>query len=279
LHTEYAFRLDDRGDVHLQAHSRAMDVYDCGDDDLACVKDSGHVEWRVCNGHVRVRLRPSLISPAAYARVMGWLVRHAPERVLLSYFVRSGWEHEFLRKRGEAARRIRWLVEAYGGGGYCNARRRTVSVTLGPRPNGWGHAIDFWRELREGIDPIAVGHHFDQFFAGRWILYSRERRDGFSVSAFGPNQPEYLTKWLKAHRGIEISEPLDRVFSQSCSRVYQSVAAAFEPHADEIDAITHWTGHGRRRAGFRRVALPFRLRHQTWVLAGIEKDPTIQLLE
>jgi len=278
LHTEYAFRLDEHGDVHLEAHSRAMDVDACRNDELARVKDSGHVIWRVRDGHVRVRLRPSLISPAAYARVMGWLVRHPPERVLLSYFVRPGWEYEFLRKRGEAARRIRWLVELYGGGGYCNVRRRTVSVSLGPT-KGWGHAIDFWRELREDIDPIGVSHHFDQFFAGRWILFAREPRDGFSVSAFGPNQPEYLNKWLKGHRGIRISEPSDRIFSQMCASVYQSVAAAFEPHADEIDAITHWTGHGRRRAGFRRLALPFRLQNQTWVLAGIEKDPTLELFE
>jgi len=210
---------------------------------------------------------------------MGWLVRHPPERVLLSYFVHRRWEYEFLRKRGEAARRIRWLVELYGGGGYCNTRRRKVSVSLGPRPKGWGHAIDFWRELRENIDPTTVGHQLDQFFAGRWILYAHERVDGFSVSAFGPNQPDYLAKWLKANRGLGISEPADRLFSQSCARVYQSAASAFEPRADEIEAIVHWTSHGRHRAGFRRLAQPFRLRDQTWVLSGIESDPTIELLE
>src|SRR6185312_126716 len=96
LYAEYAFRLDDRGDVHLEAHSRARDVDGCGDDELARVKDSGHVEWCVRDGHVRVKLRPSLVSPAAYARLMGWLVSHPPERVLLSFFVRREWEYEFL---------------------------------------------------------------------------------------------------------------------------------------------------------------------------------------
>ena len=82
LDTVCAFRLDDRGDVHLQAHSRAIHVDDSEDNDLARVKESGHVEWRVRRGHVHVRLRPSLVSPAAYARVMEWLVGHRPERVL-----------------------------------------------------------------------------------------------------------------------------------------------------------------------------------------------------
>ena len=279
MNTVCAFRLDDRGDVHLQAHSRAVHVDDSEDNDLARVKESGHVEWRVRRSHVRVRLRPSLVSPAAYARVMEWLVGHRPERVLLSYFVDQRWEYEYLRNPGEAARRIRWLVELYGGGGYCNARRRTISLSSSLRPKTWGHAIDFWRELRENIDPVTATENFDRFFAGRWILYACEPHHGFSVDAFGANHAEHVSRWLRAHRGVCIAEPSDSVFSQSGTRVYQSVTAAFEPRADETDVITHWTGYGRRRSGFRRLVLPFRSRDQSWVLSGIEMDPTIELLE
>jgi hypothetical protein len=279
LNTVCAFRLDDRGDVHLQAHSRAIHVDNSEDNDLARVKESGHVEWRVRRGHVRVRLRPSLVSPAAYARVREWLIGHRPERVLLSYFVDRRWEYEYLRNPGEAARRIRWLVELYGGGGYCNARRRTISLSSDLRPKTWGHAVDFWREFRENIDPVTVDDNFDWFFAGRWILYACEPNYGFSVGAFGANHADHVSKWLRAHRGVRITEPSDSVFSQSAARVYQSATVAFEPRTDEVDVITHWTGYGRRRSGFRRLVLPFRSGNQSWVLSGIEMDPTIEILE
>ena len=187
------------------------------------------MEWRVRRGHVRVRLRPSLVSPAAYARAMEWLVNHRPERVLLSYFVDQRWEYEYLRNAGEAARRIRWLVELYGGGGYCNARRRTISLSSNLRPKTWRHAIDFWRELRGNIDPVTAADNLDRFFAGRWIVYACEPHNGFSVGAFGANHAEHVSKWLKAHRGVRIAEPSDSVFSQSGARVYQSVTVASSP--------------------------------------------------
>ena len=278
MDTVCAFRLDDLGDVHLQAY-RTLQV-DNWENDLARVKESGHVEWRVRRGHVHVRLRPSLVSPAAYARVMGWLLGHRPERVLLSYFVDRCWEFEFLRKPGEAARRIRWLVELYGGAGYCNARRRRISISSDLQPKGWGSAIDFWQELQGEIDLGTAVSAFDQFFAARWIVYAQEPNQGFSVSAFGTNHAEHVSKWLNSHRGVVIAEPANRIFEQSsAARVYQSAVAAFEPRADETDVITHWTGYGRRRSGFRRLVLPLKSEGRSCVLSGIEMDPTIELLE
>ena len=275
--TECVFRLDDRGDVLLQArlHACREDL----DDELTCVKATGHVEWRVRDGHVRVRFRPSLISPDAYARLMGWLVGHPSERVLLSYFVHGRWEYEFLRKRGEAARRIRWLVELYGGGGYCNTRRQKISISSGVNPRGWKAAVDFWREFREQDDPGTHTHALDGFFAGQWILYAIGPDRNFSVSAFGANHSDHVRKWLNAHRGVDIVGSSDHLFAQNCARVFHSVAATFEPRADETDVITHWNGYGRRRSGFRRLALPFRSRGKTWVFSGIEMDPAIELLD
>jgi hypothetical protein len=100
------------------------------------------------------------------------------------------------------------------------------------------------------------------------------------VSAFGTHHAEHVSKWLNSHRGVVIAEPANRIFEQSsAARVYQSAVAAFEPRADETDVITHWTGFGRRRSGFRRLVLPLKSEGQIWLLSGIEMDPTIELLE
>jgi len=245
---------------------------------LEGVKEQGFVKWCVRDGHVRVQLRPSLLSAAAYARVMGWLACHRPERVLLSYFIDKRWEYEFLRKRGEAARRVRWLVELYGGGGYCNTRRRTCSLASVQHPEGWRQAMEFWRELRQDLDPSMAARAFDAFFS-RWILYARELDQRFSVCDFGGNHSPHVMKWLRANRGVGIADPPDSLFSQGCARVYETAAGTFAPRADETDVICHWTGYGQRRSRFRRLVLPFRLGTRTWVLSGIDMDARIELLE
>ena len=138
------------------------------------------MEWCVRSGHVSVRMRPSLVSPGAYSRLMGWLMQHRPRRVLLSSFVEQRWEYEYCREPGEAARRVRWLIELHGGGGYCDARRRRVSVLSARNPLGWKHAAAFWKEHRE-TNPQRARQLFDRFFLGRSTLYGCTSGRAFTV--------------------------------------------------------------------------------------------------
>jgi hypothetical protein len=153
VRTECAFHLDDRGEVHLRSGSTPLQAVEVPEDELAAVTERGFVEWRLRDGHVSVRLRPSLVSSAAYARLMSWLLGHRPERVLLSYFVEGRWEYEFLRQPGEAARRVRWLIELHGGGGYCNARRRRIPISANCNPPDWRRAVDFWSTSEKPMPP------------------------------------------------------------------------------------------------------------------------------
>jgi hypothetical protein len=281
LNIESSFLLDHSGEVHLEATAYSGSV--CIDEReagvLSGVKDNGQVEWRVRDGHVRLRFRPSLVSPATYARVMAWLTCNPPQRVMLSYFVEGCWQYEYLRRPLEAARRFRWLVELYGGGGNCNARRRSRPISSVLQQKGWRPATEFWKEHRVDLDPPAAVRAFNEFFSGRWILYACEPDSSFSVFDFGNNHAAYMKKWLRTRRNAPIADPLDSVFSQSCSRIYQSVVEGSEPRTDETDVISHWTGYGRRRAGFRRLMLPFRSAGHNLVLSGIQMDTSIDLLE
>ena len=115
-----------------------------------------------------------MISPAAYARVMAWLTCNPPQGVLLSYSVEGCWQYEYLRRPREAARRFRWLVELYGGGGNCNARRRSRPISSVRQQKGWSPAVEFWKEHRVDLDTTTAITAFDQFFSGQWVLYARE---------------------------------------------------------------------------------------------------------
>jgi hypothetical protein len=277
VNAQPTFLLDDRGNVHPQVRFSTRDLNDPAEDALTAVKERGYVEWGVRHGHVSVRLRPSLVSASACAKLLSWLQGHLPLRVLLSSFVEGDWQYEFLRA-AEAARRVPWLIERYGGGGSCNVRRRRTSIASIRNPPGWMRAVEFWRRHRES-DPRSAAPWFDAFFDGRWIMYTRGSDHALAVRAFGASHSAHVGRWLENRRGMRIAEPADRFFAQNCEPVYRSVAEGREPRSDESDVISHWAGSGRRRSQFRRLVLPFASAGQTWLLSGIQVDPTINLLE
>lgn len=272
-----AFLLDDRGEVHLELRLPGMLPDDHFEDRHVAVRERGYVEWQVRAGHVFVRLRPSLVSPAAFARLMSWLLGHRPERVFLSCFVKGEWTYEYLRKPKEAARRVQWLVELHGGGDNCNVRRQRISISSSRNPPQWERAVDLWRQFH-ACDPNLISHLFDGLFAGRWILYARGSDNTFAIDDFGPNQSAHVMRWLTARRDISVADAPDSPFSRSCDWAYQSAASTCEPRSDETDLIAHWTGYGRRRSQFRRLVLPFRSEGRTWLLSAIQMDPAIDLL-
>jgi len=166
LATEVSFLVDDTGSVQFGRTSRWVASDNVDDDALSAVRELGRIEWLVRDGHVRVRLRPSLVSHAAYARLMGWLARHQPERVLLSWFAMGEWQYEYLRSSSLAARRLRELVERHGGATSCNLRRHARPV--GGRS---ARAIEFWREHRDNFQVEPAMDVLGRLLDDRWILY------------------------------------------------------------------------------------------------------------
>jgi hypothetical protein len=278
LRSVSSFLVDDRGNVHLGR--AAHQVAPVAEDDvaMAAVKDGGQIEWFVREGHVRVRLRPSMVSPAAFARVLAWLASRGPERVLLSSFIGKEWHYEYLRSSSGAGERVRELVERHGGGRSCNLRRRACSGLAFP-DSLFDQAVGFWRDHRDSFEPDLSMRVLGPLLDGKWLLYERLSNGGFAVAGFGPCHTDHVRKWLETHR-----EPLhlqggESFVSRACAQVYRDVANAFEPSADELDAVSHWTGFGRLRSSYRRVMLPFRSGERGWVVSGIRLDASIDLLE
>ena len=128
LRSVASFLVDDTGSVHLGRSAHRVAVDDPDDDALLAVRERGQIEWLVRGGHVRIRLRPSMVSPAAYGRLNAWLASVQPERVLLSWFAMGEWHYEFLRSPTLTADRITDLVGHHGGAASCNVRRRACAL-------------------------------------------------------------------------------------------------------------------------------------------------------
>lgn len=228
---EPTFQLDDCGDVLLRTERPSVGE---GLADLASVQERGFIEWRVRGAGVLVRLRPALVSPAAYERLMHWLAFHRPEGVQLAYLVQGNWGYDSL-SAPDAARRVRWLVERYGGAADSNTRRRRLPANRMPR--AWHGAIDFWRQFRE-VDPRTSAHLYETLLGGRWILYERRADNTFGTEVFGGTQSRHVRRWLaNGGAATDRAAPPNQLFAQICEHPYKSAIDRFEPRTEEIDTV------------------------------------------
>lgn len=277
-----SFLVDDKGEVHLgDRHvSEAAFGEDADEAALGGIEHDGRVEWGVCDRYVRVRLRPSIVSPAAYARLMDWLEATRPARILLAAHIHGEWDYEFFRDPQAAARRVRDLVEACGGGRTCNLRRRPCSPRALIPDRNVQRALAYWREHRHQFQAAQALRVLGPLLRERWVLYASLPQGGFAVTEFGAYHTDHVRRYLTARKGTRLSEAdPDSFLSRACAQVYRNVLGSFEPNAEELDAVAYWPGFGRVRSRYRRLMLPFKSPAGCCLLSGICLDSGIDLLE
>ena len=273
-----SFLVDDTGSVHLGGSARRAAVDDPDGVAVSAITERGQIEWLVRGGHVRVRLRPSMVSPAAYGRLKTWLACVQPERVLLSWFANGEWHYEFLRSPSLTAERITHLVGHHGGASGCNVRRRGCALTDFTEKR-LDDVLGFWREHRNGFQREETMPVLGPLLDDRWVLYEELPSGVFKVADFGPYHTDHVRKWLTRQRHALLRPEEDNFTARGCAQVYRDIMHAFEPQSDALDAVAYWPGYGRLRSRYRRLMLPFRAGNRTWLASGICLDPGIDLLD
>jgi hypothetical protein len=66
------------------------------------VKNLGFVVVNDSKGSLRIRVRPSVVSPMAFSGFLYWLLDRSVERVLLSILDKTGWTHEMFGDKQDA---------------------------------------------------------------------------------------------------------------------------------------------------------------------------------
>lgn len=294
------FLIDDRGDVQVGTRGLArvslpplkvvpLEIPHRTSDDetLRAIKENGFVEWRAHEGHVRIRLRPSMITQQAFERIVSWIDSEQPARLLIGYFVFNQWEYEYLLSPRQALRRLEDLVRKYGTLGPNGVRTQVQPSQSLTEVDNFAEIVAYWRSHRQQFDNEAAIRHLDPLMFGRWVLLEEQGSNGYTVSTFGARNPVYVQKWLRRSVGEPLMSGLDKRYLRATEQAYRAVAAAFEPRHEEVDTMVTWPGYGRMRNRYQRLMLPFRSTiksHRTtvekvWHLTVTVFDPDIELLE
>ena len=233
----------------------------------------GEVEWLERLGHIRIRLRPSLTTPAARSRLLDWLISTRPPRVLLSYFVRQRWHYEFLRDARTTPQRVDRLMEIHGSG---HLRHRTRPLDDLRNAAGFLAAVDFWRFKRSEFDPTADLGLLDPLLGSRWLLLESPE---YRVSHFGQRNSPYVMKWLETNVGAPLTSGPDAAYSRDCVSVYRTAEEACQPLMEDVDTLANWGSYGRVRSRYCRLMLPFEAGRKKWLLVSTAIDAGIDLIE
>ncbi len=244
-------------------------------DDFAfdAVTVHGGVEWLERSGHIRIRLRPALTTPAARSRLQDWLNSTRPPRVLLSYFVRQRWHYEFLQDARTTPQRVDRLMEIHGTG---QIRHRSRSLDDPRNSAGFLASVDFWRSRRSSFEPTADLDLLDPLLGSRWLLLESPE---WRIAHFGQCNSPYVMKWLEANIGAPLTSGPDAAYARDCVTVYQRVEEAREPLMEDVDMLANWGSYGRVRSRYYRLMLPFEAGRKKWLLVSTAIDAGIDLIE
>ena len=233
----------------------------------------GEIEWLERTGHIRIRMRPSLTTPAAQSRLLDWLNSTRPPRVLLSYFVRQRWHYEFSQEARKTPRRVERLKEIHGGGPIRHQARPLDD----PRNTaGVLATLDFWRARRSNFNPTADLGLLEPLLGSRWLLLEGPE---YRVSQFGQGNSPYVMKWLETNVGAPLTSGPDAAYARSCVTVYRTAVEARQPLMEDVDTLANWGSYGRVRSRYCRLMLPLEGGRKNWLLVSTAIDAGIDLIE
>ncbi len=278
--------IDDEGSVNdsrslnLRTKLHAVQIGDAFSD--YAIRNLGFVAIQPAQKSVHIRLRPSHVSPVAFAGLMYWLADQQPERVMLATLDRDDWQHQMLGNSDTAAVKIAQIVN--------RAQRR--------------HDENFLAAERQ-IDDLAPDHPLRQLYEARAQLQDAMARldldlvnqvmgthvgGRFSVSQADPELKRIVLAsvghgfaaeagyWMRRAVGNRMEDMPDARYGAWAADTHAQAIRSGMPQLNDIDIIVQWPSEKPRRYRTKRLLLPMRdCDNRHVVLSATLPDSSIDL--
>lgn len=278
--------IDDEGAVtdnrSLQLRSR-LNAVQTGDafGDYA-IRNLGFVAIQPLHSSVHVRLRPTHVSPVAFAGLMYWLADQQPERVMLACLEQGDWQHQMLGNADAAAVKIAQIVS--------RAQRRPDDNFLSENRSIDDLALDHpMRKLYEARAELeaAVRRH-DLHLAGDIMKAHVGGRHSISaadhdlkrivLAAVGNGFAAEANYWMGRAVGHRVDDMPDARYGAWMAESYAAAMREGTPQLHDIDIMVQWPSETQRRYRTRRLLLPMKDgQNRPMVLSASLPDPSIDL--
>lgn len=250
--------LDDRGNVWPAATRDLARSLNC---DLAptdlndfVIRNLGFVQVTLFRGGVRIRLRPDILSPAAYVSLRHWLADHPHHRAILTTFG-DGWQDELAgtTEKLHQALAIFFRQSSWRAGKQFH-RARLNPATLAPDSplrtfrGLWEHGLG--AELKSLISLC------DRHFKGRFTLSEVTTADEFVIREHGRGYAVYPDDYFTRCIGQRIEDDPDMEYGRWIAEAHRQALTEREPLLEDVDVAICGAGQPGQHVRYQRIIAP-----------------------
>lgn len=246
-----------------------------------CIRNLGFIAVASSESSIHVKLRPSVVSPVAFAGLMYWLGEHMSKRMMLSVLA-ADWTHRVIKSAKEGVTELAQLVQQ------AQTQRDKDFLKLSLDPSTLQDASPFAALVRLH-DELAQSYQagridevqtvLDEKLRGRYLITKADANlKHIVVATVGDGHSVEANYWLK--RGIDhrLNDLADTSYGQWATLSHFEAARSRKPQLDHLDIVVDWPSQGRQRYTFQRLLMP--LQHNAdghAILCATLSDRTIDL--
>ncbi len=247
-------RLTDAGSPSLRSELHAWSLGDNFADYV--IRNLGFIELAEHPRAVRIKMRPAVTSPTAFAALMYWLADHPSPRVMLSRHD-DEWRHEVIGDSRTATSKLVTMMRQMAADRSADFLRAPLDAAVLDTDNPLLTLIRLRSELGRDLDYERLGPLLNGGLKGRFTTVSADQDlKTISIDGVGWGFAQEANYWLHRAVGTRLEDGPDQAFGVWASEDYRHVLKNGLPALDDIDVVVDWPQVGRRRYCYKRLLLP-----------------------
>ncbi|MEQ1611673.1 MAG: hypothetical protein ABL904_02890 [Hyphomicrobiaceae bacterium] len=246
------------------------------------VKNMGFIAVHGYGRSCEIRLRPSLVSPAAFAALQHYLRTRVFERIVTARYD-TDWVYGLHANKDAALAKIEASLASSLSPRPGDYLVRSIAKDELPRNTPFHDAlhslIENWPTLSQSVHRDGLSNIIKQSLQGRYhLMVSPNGADTLAYSEIGNGFVSYSESWVAQAIGKAIEEHEDTAYGSWVASNCREAMKLNSPVLCDVDAIMNTSKLGRARIRYKRLFLPTRsIGGGAWLLTSSILDPTIDL--
>jgi hypothetical protein len=277
--------IDDQGHLHdpLSARLRVSlnAVHLAQEFPDYVLRNLGFIALQDTNGAAHLKLRPSVVSPVAFAALMYWLADKKPQRIMLST-LNDTWQHQVVGGHAQAIPKLTAIIAAAQNSRQADLLRRPITPHALSADNPLLALLNAQDNLVRAFDNnqlAAVLEDIDGPMRGRYTLTTSDANmQNMVLNRVGQGHETTANFWLTRALGHRLQDFPDTQIGTWMAENYKTALKRGHVLLDDVDATIEWPGLARHRYTYQRLLMPLRTgANGHALLCATLSDPSIDL--
>ena len=245
------------------------------------VKNMGFIAVHGYGRSCEIRLRPNIVTPAAFAALRQHLKDRVFDRIVTAQFD-SDWVYGLHASKDAALAKIETSLATSSKPRPGDYLMRPLTKAELPRTTPMHQAlhslIENWPTLSRSVHRDGLSNILKQSLQGRYTVVEAapDGRD-LTFREIGDGFMSYNDDWVTRSQGRPVDNLEDAAYGRWAASGYREALRSGQPTLCQVDAIMNTPRLGRARIRYARVLLPVRSIGGALLLTSSILDPTIDL--